>query len=122
MLEEGSGRLRERTEFGIARLRYRTARNKGTTPDIADAERQLGPVIRRAAFGYSPRRLDVETIYFAASESGTDLTVDPWSELQSSSSAFRVVGLEGVHFQPEERCIIGPNRVHELVVHLPLSP
>ena len=82
-------------------------------------ERQLGPVIRKASLGYRPQALpEVEVVYFAASESGTEFTVDPWTELQGDIAGFEVVPLEGTHFLPEEQCIIGPTRAPELVAEL----
>ncbi|RZV47470.1 MAG: amino acid adenylation domain-containing protein [Acidimicrobiales bacterium] len=109
---EAARRLRERTEFAVARRRYRKTREQGGVPALADAERQLGPVIRRASLGYEPPPLEVRTLYFAATESGVELTVDPWRSLVPQLD---VVTIEGVHYLPDERCIIGPNKVGELV-------
>jgi len=109
---EAARRIRERTEFAIARRRYRKTREQGEVPALADAERQLGPIIRRASLAYEPPPLEVRTLYFSATESGTELTVDPWLSLVPQLD---VVTIEGVHFLPDERCIIGPNKVGELV-------
>lgn len=117
---EGVSRLRERASFAIARRRYRTARESGQAPTQQDAERQLGPVIRRAALGYTPTPLDLPVTYVSASESDNAVTLDPWSELQGDLS-FAVVEIDGVHFQPEERCIIGVNRAGILTQSLDLS-
>ena len=114
-LEEGTSRVRERVTFALARRRYRSARDAGQTPSLEDAERQLGPVIRRAALNYRPEFLDLPVLYFSASESENSVTVDPWTEVQGSARPLQVVTLEGVHFLPEERCIIGRERVGELV-------
>ena len=111
---EGTKRLRERASFAMARRRYRDAADAGIEPSVEDAERQLGPVIRRAALTYRPQALDAPVLYFAASESADDLTVDPWAELQYLRG-FRAVEIDGVHFLPEVRCIIGPNRADEVV-------
>jgi hypothetical protein len=54
-------------------------------------------------------------VYFSASESENSVTVDPWTEVQGAVRPLQVVTLEGVHFLPEERCIIGRERVGELV-------
>jgi len=75
-------------------------------------------VVRRAALSYRPEPLSASVIYFSASESANDLTVDPWSALQRDAQAFEVVELEGVHFLPEVECIIGPSRVGQLVAEL----
>ena len=112
--DEGSRRVRERASFALARRRYRHAAEGDIEPTAEDAERQLGPVIRRAALTYRPSVLDVPVLYCAASESDDDVTVDPWAKLQYLRG-FRAVELDGVHFLPEERCIIGPNRVDRLV-------
>ncbi len=111
---EGASRLRERASFAVARRRYRNAREAGAAPSLEDAERQLGPVIRRAALGYTPQPLDVPVVYVGASESDNSVTHDPWSELQGDLP-FTAVEIEGVHFQPEARCIIGVNRAAEFV-------
>ena len=118
VFDEGFGRVRERAQFGLARRRYRTSREKGATPDMADAERHLGPVIRRAAASYAPQPLDVPLLYLAASESGTELTIDPWTALQAPIAPLDVVTIEGTHYLPEETCIGGPGGVDELVAAL----
>ncbi len=122
---EGLSRVRERVTFALARRRYRAAREAGETPSMEDAERQLGPVIRRAALGYTPKRLDIPLVYFSASESDNAVTVDPWTDVQDDLG-LEVVSIEGVHFLPEDRCIIGERRATELVEHvlrrLPASP
>ncbi len=115
VLGEGFGRIRERTEFGLARRRYRSAREQGSTPDMADAERHLGPVIRRASAAYSPAPLDARVLYLAASESGTELTIDPWTALQAPIGELDIVTIEGTHYLPEETCIVGPGGVGDLV-------
>ncbi|MGI9607122.1 MAG: hypothetical protein ACR2P0_13375, partial [Acidimicrobiales bacterium] len=56
--------------------------------------------------------LHTDVVYYAASESDDALTVDPWSRLHGERLA--VVELEGVHFLPEDRCIVGPTRVRAL--------
>lgn len=114
---EGAGRLYERASFALARRRYRTARESGETPSVRDAERQLGPVIRRAAKNYSPSPQDVRLIYVSASESGNDVTVDPWTDMHGSDR-IDVVEIDGVHFLPEDRCILGKNRARALVGEL----
>ncbi len=107
---EAAGRLRERTEFALARRRYRQSRDRGGAPTAIDAERQLGPVIRAAALGYLPPRLDVPVLYVSASESDDELTTTPWTTLcAGSSSAFEVLSIDGVHFEPAERGVLGPN-------------
>ena len=111
---EGASRLRERASFAVARRRYRNAREAGQTPTMQDAERQLGPVIRRAAFNYRPRPLDLPIVYVGASESDNAVTVDPWAELQAGKP-FELIEVEGVHFLPEAECIIGPNKATDLV-------
>ena len=116
-LGEGVSRVRERVTFAIARRRYRAAREAGETPSMEDAERQLGPVIRRAALGYTPKRLDIPLVYLSASESANEVTVDPWTEVQGDLG-LDVVSIEGVHFLPEDRCIIGEGRAAELVEHV----
>jgi len=108
VVSEGVRRGAERAGFALARYRYRASRRKGETPSLADAERQLGPVVRRAALSYRPEPLPASVIYFSASESANDLTVE----------AFEVVELDGVHFLPEVECIIGPSRVGQLVAEL----
>ena len=118
---EGAGRLYERASFALARRRYRAAREAGETPTLDDAERQLGPVIRRAAAEYSPKPQDVPVVYVSASESDNAVTLDLWADLhdaKNQSSTFEVIEIDGVHFLPEERCIIGPERVGELVEKL----
>lgn len=83
---------------------------------MQDAERQLGPVIRRAAFGYTPEPLDAPVLYVAASESSNEATLDPWTELQAAADMpFESVEIEGVHFLPEDRCIMGVNKAPEFV-------
>ena len=114
---EGASRLRERASFAIARRRYRAAREAGQTPTMEDAERQLGPVIRRAALNYRPRPLDLPIVYIGASESDNAVTVDPWTNLQDGKP-FEVIEIEGVHFLPEAECIIGPNKAGDLVARL----
>ena len=111
---EGAGRLNERASFALARRRYRAARDAGEAPTPLDAERQLGPVIRRAALDYSPVAQDVPVVYISASESENDVTLDPWAALQAGLP-FEVVTVEGVHFLPEERCIVGSERAPDLV-------
>ena len=117
-LDEGVSRVRERVTFAIARRRYQSARRAGETPSLEDAERQLGPVIRRAALNYRPEFLDLPVVYFSASASDDAVTVDPWAEVQGTARPLDVVTLEGVHFLPEDECIIGKKRVHELVAAL----
>ncbi|MGI9606484.1 MAG: amino acid adenylation domain-containing protein [Acidimicrobiales bacterium] len=112
VVREAGQRALERTAFSVARARYRHARRRGQTPSLEDAERQLGPVVRRAALGYAPGPLDTDVVYYAASESDDALTVDPWTRLHGERLA--VVELDGVHFLPDERCIVGPTRVHTL--------
>ncbi len=114
---EGAKRLRERASFAIARRRYRNARDAGETPTMEDAERQLGPVIRRAALRYKPKPLDVPVVYVGASESDNAVTLDPWAEVQDGLP-FDVIEVEGVHFLPEDRCIIGRNKAADLVEQL----
>ncbi len=115
---EGAKRLRERTTFALARRRYAQARELGAVPSAEDAERQLGPVIRRAALAYQPDVLDAPVLYVAASESDDAVTVDPWAELQFGTGNFLAVEIEGCHFLPEDRCIIGPNGAPELVAFM----
>ncbi len=119
---EGAGRLVERASFALARRRYRHAREAGQTPSLNDAERQLGPVIRRAAAGYTPAPQDVRVIYVSASESDPDVTVNLWRALHGHSgnadSRFVIVSIDGVHFLPEDRCIIGKEKAPELVERL----
>ena len=115
--KEGAGRLYERANFALARRRYREARESGETPSLSDAERQLGPVIRRAAARYSPKAQDVPVIYVSASESSNEVTVDLWRQLQSDSP-FELITIEGVHYMPEEQCIIGRRKAPELVGQL----
>ncbi len=117
-VEEGASRVRERVTFALARRRYRSAREAGETPSLEDAERQLGPVIRRAALNYRPEYLDLPVVYFSASASDNAVTVDPWTGVQGTGRPLDVVTIEGVHFLPEDECIIGRDRVHELVVAL----
>ena len=112
---EGVGRLLERADFARARRRYRRARDRAEMPAMADAERRLGPVIRRAAAGYRPPALTVPTVYFAASETEPHYTHEPWSALLGELD---LVMLDGVHYIPEDRCIIGEQRVEALVVEL----
>ena len=114
---EGAKRLRERASFAIARRRYRNARESGETPTMEDAERQLGPVIRKAALQYRPKPLDVPVVYVGASESDNAVTLDPWTEVQDGKP-FDVIEVEGVHFLPEDRCIIGRNKAADLVEQL----
>ena len=114
---EGAGRLYERANFALARRRYRNARETGKSPSVTDAERQLGPVIRRAAKNYLPSRQELRLIYVSASESANDVTVDPWCELHGADHV-EVITIDGVHFLPEDRCIIGVNRAAELVTRL----
>ncbi|MFT7473997.1 MAG: amino acid adenylation domain-containing protein [Verrucomicrobiales bacterium] len=114
---EGVRRVFERASFAIARRRYRAARDAGRTPSFEDAERQLGPVIRRAALQFKPRPLDLPVVYIAASESDDAVTLDPWAELQSGYP-FEVIEIEGVHFLPEDRCVIGQNKAPTLVEKL----
>ncbi len=109
---EGWGRLRERTEFALARRRYRQARDRAELPAMADAERELGPVIRRAAADYRPVPISAPTVFFAASETEPRFTTEPWLEL---TGTLDVVSLDGVHYEPADRCIIGAHRVGELV-------
>lgn len=118
VVEEGTSRVRERVSFALARRRYRSAREAGQTPSLEDAERQLGPVIRRAALNYRPKFLDLPIVYFSASASEDAVTVDPWTAVQGSDRPLDVVVIEGVHFLPEDECIIGRHRVHELVAAL----
>ena len=116
---EGASRLRERAEFAVARRRYRSARTAGEMPTMQDAERQLGPVIRRAALGYEPAPLDVPVLYVGASESDNAVTLDPWADLQRTAGLpFEEVGVDGVHFQPEDRCIIGTRQAPDFVEKL----
>ncbi len=114
-LAEGIGRMVERGEFSLARRRYRRARGRAEMPAMADAERQLGPVIRRAAASYRPPALRAPLVYFGATETDPSFTHDRWSELLGDLD---LVMLEGVHFVPEERCIIGARRVGTLVAAL----
>lgn len=118
VVEEGATRLYERASFALARRRYRKAREAGDTPSLEDAERQLGPVIRRAALNYTPARLELPVVYFSASKSENAVTVEPWTEVQGDGLPLDVVTIEGVHFLPEDECIIGTRRVHELVAAL----
>ena len=111
---EGSRRVRERASSAFARRRYRDATESGDAPGVEDAERQLGPVIRRAALAYRAEPLDAPVLYLAASESDDEVTVDPWAALQYLRG-FRAFEIDGCHFLPEERCIIGPNKAPELV-------
>ena len=111
---EGTRRIKERAVFARARRRYREAADAGIEPSVEDAERQLGPVVRRAALAYRARPLEAPVLYLAASESDDDVTVDPWAELQYLRG-FLAVEIDGVHFLPEERCIVGPNRAPEVV-------
>ena len=113
----GAERLYERASFALARRRYRIARESGETPSLDDAERQLGPVIRRAAASYSPKPQNMRVIYVSASESGNDVTVDLWRELHTGYQ-FDLIEIEGVHFLPEFRCIIGDRKAPELVQRL----
>ena len=116
---EGLGRARERLDFALARRRYRVARSARQTPDLRDAERQLGPVVRTASLGYKPNRIDgVPVLFFAASESGSTFTIDPWTEVQGTDEGFEIVHLDGVHFLPEDECIIGPGKAPALVAEL----
>lgn len=117
VVSEGTGRLYERASFALARRRYRIAREAGETPSLKDAERQLGPVIRRAAAAYSPAPQNLRVIYVSASESGNDVTVDPWRELHQFGR-FDVIDIDGVHFLPEFRCILGDRKAPELVQRL----
>ena len=86
---------------------------------MEDAERQLGPVIRRAALNYTPRPLDLPVVYVGASESDDAVTLDPWAKLQQDAGKpFTNVIVDGVHFLPEDRCILGKNQVANLVSQL----
>ncbi len=114
---ESARRAYERVDFALARRRYRNARASGQTPSFTDAERQLGPVIRRAAAKYRPDEQSIRVIYVSASESSNAVTVDPWRELHGDVN-FEVVTIEGVHFLPEDQCIIGFERAPELVERL----
>ena len=111
---EATGRLTERASFAFARRRYRTAREAGETPTAIDAERQLGPVIRRAALNYTPTRQDVRVLYVSASESENEVTLNPWQNLQGDAP-LEVITVDGAHFLPEERCILGPEKAPDLV-------
>ncbi len=119
VVTEGAGRLIERASFALARRRYRSARAEGEAPSPVDAERQLGPVIRRAAFGYEPKRQDFPVVYISASESDREVTVDRWRELQDGAP-FESFTVDGCHFIPEERCILGERKAPELVRELSL--
>ena len=112
---EGLRRASERTRFAFARRRYRGAVQSGEAPDVVDAERQLGPVMRQAALDYHPEPLDARVLYVSASESPDELTVDPWAQLQYGSGNFLAVEIDGAHFVPEDRCIVGPHGASELV-------
>ena len=113
----GTGRVTERASFALARRRYRHAREAGTTPTPIDAERQLGPIIRRAARDYEPPRQDVRVVYVSATESADEVTLDPWCSLQAGAP-FEVITIDGVHFLPEERCILGQEKAPELAEQL----
>lgn len=117
VFDEGAGRIYERASFALARRRYRAAREAGEVPTPLDAERQLGPVIRRAALGYTPMPQDVRVLYVSASDSDNDVTLTPWQDLQAGLP-FEFITVEGVHFLPEEQCILGPEKVPNLVESL----
>ena len=114
LADEGFHRVVERSTFALARTRYRLHRRLGMRPSMSDAERRLGPVIRQAAIAYVPKFLDVPAIYFSATDSPPHQTVEPWSDLQRGARQFEVITVDGAHFVPEDRCILGPGRVDSL--------
>ena len=109
-LQEAWRRASERVDFAIARRRYRRDREAGRPPSILDAERELGPVVRKASAQYRPAQVALNVLYLAASESDDSVTNEPWqSFVEASAGSFELVTLQGVHFLPEEQCIIGQN-------------
>ena len=110
VLQEAWRRASERVSFAIARRRYRRDREASRAPSILDAERELGPVIRKASAQYRPTQVALNVLYLAASESDDSVTNEPWqSFVETSAGNFELVTLQGVHFLPEEQCIIGQN-------------
>lgn len=122
IVDELRSRVVDRARAKIYPLRYRMHRAQGKMPDLRHAERTLGPMMRDVARRYEPQPLDLRSatmaprvLFFAASATERSATVEPW---QARHPELEVYEVDGVHFRPEDRCIIGPGRVDAIARHL----